>query len=146
MLVGLMGGCGASFDPINPVNPWSPGAQVGPTSEPVPIAPVSPEAAMTTSTIPDATTVRAVEQGRDVNGRSVMRVGDLLRVMFTDVLPQIPPHDVRIREDGSITLPYNVRVQAQGKTVRELEEAIHAAYVPHLYKVLTVTVATHELF
>jgi polysaccharide export outer membrane protein len=77
---------------------------------------------------------------------TVLRVGQLLRVSFSDVIPTPPPYDAQIRDDGTIGLPLGVRLNANGKTARELEDAIHDAYVPRYYKLLSVNVATAELF
>lgn len=75
-----------------------------------------------------------------------LRVGDLLTVTFSDLPPphNLPDHKERIREDGKITLHYNVAVDAAGKTPGELQEDIRKAYVPRYYVNLTVTVKTEE--
>jgi len=75
-----------------------------------------------------------------------LRVGDLVKVNFTGVTPAPPPHEEQIREDGNITLLYNVVVKAEGKTPGELQEAIREAYVPAYFKHLTVTVITDQRF
>src|SRR5262245_2485653 len=58
-------------------------------------------------------------------GMSLLRVGDPLTISFTDVpgglLGAMHDQKVRIPENGMITLPYNVRVLAAGKTISQLE-------------------------
>jgi len=78
----------------------------------------------------------------------VLSPGDLVYVTFTD-LPQqgqLPEHKQRVRDDGKITLPYNVTVVAGGKTLGELEAAIHQEYVPRIFQQLTATVRTEERY
>lgn len=75
-----------------------------------------------------------------------LRNGDMVTVSF----PDMPKGDSstmgtlecreRIRDDGTIILPYHVVVQAAGKTVTQLQDAIHDAYVPKYYTMLTVSV------
>ena len=81
-------------------------------------------------------------------GLSVLRVGDPLTISFTDLPFVNSMHDqkVRIPEGGTITLPYNVRVVAAGKTAPQLEKDIRDAYVPKLYVNLTAIVNTEERF
>jgi polysaccharide export outer membrane protein len=72
--------------------------------------------------------------------------GDLVRVVFSDV-PQPPaPVEIRIPEDGRITLPYNMTVYAIGKTVSQLQDEIRNLYVPKLFVRLTVNIKTEERF
>jgi len=66
-------------------------------------------------------------------------VGDLVTVSFSGTADQIPTHDERIKEDGTITLPLIGAVKAAGKTPVELQSEIHDLYVPRYYKQLTVT-------
>lgn len=75
-----------------------------------------------------------------------LQAGEKVQVIFSDLPPrgQLPPHEQRIRGDGTITLPYNVTVMAAGKTPGQLEDDIRNAYVPSLYKRLTVTVKADE--
>ena len=66
-------------------------------------------------------------------------------VNFTDVPPPgLLEIKTRIPADGMITLHYNVRVKALGKTIDELQRDIRAAYVPSLYVNLTANVKTDE--
>jgi polysaccharide export outer membrane protein len=57
-------------------------------------------------------------------------VGDLVVVNFSglsDVM--IPPHEERVKEDGTITLPFIGSVVARGKGPGELQKEIRAKYV-----------------
>lgn len=69
-------------------------------------------------------------------------VGDLVRVIFSGVIDTIQPHEERIKDDGTITLPLIGAVKADGKKPGELQKAITDAYVPDYYKRLTVTVSS----
>lgn len=71
-------------------------------------------------------------------------IGDLVRVIFSGTVDPIQPHEERIKDDGTITLPLIKAVQADGKTPGELQKAITDAYVPDYYKRLTVTVTSDK--
>jgi len=79
---------------------------------------------------------------------STLRVGDYISISFTDVPPiasaQFKDQKIRIPDDGMITLPYNVKVQAVGKKVPELEADIRAKYVPGLFQNFTAIVTPQE--
>ena len=77
-------------------------------------------------------------------GIDVIRVGDRLRITFTDIPTQYPPLDQQVRDDGSISLPLNQRVIAAGKRVAELEAEIHRLYVPKFFRRMTVNVQLQE--
>ena len=77
---------------------------------------------------------------------TLMHVGDEITVSFSDVAQSILPIDDTIKEDGSITLVYNQKFQAAGKTAGVLQEEIRQRYVPQYFKFLTVTVKTQERF
>jgi beta-lactamase regulating signal transducer with metallopeptidase domain/Flp pilus assembly secretin CpaC len=68
-------------------------------------------------------------------------INDVVAVRFSGTIDYIPPHEERIRKDGTITIPLIGAVTAAGKTAIELQEEIHDAYVPAYYKRLTVTVS-----
>jgi protein involved in polysaccharide export with SLBB domain len=77
----------------------------------------------------------------------LIRAGEKITITFSDLPPPgIQPHEQRVREDGTITLPFNKTVVAAGKTARQLEEDIRNQYVPQLFKRLTLTVKTDERF
>jgi polysaccharide biosynthesis/export protein VpsN len=75
------------------------------------------------------------------------RVGDQVAIMFSGPLEPIQPHEERIKEDGTITLPLVGSVTAAGKSPGELQKEIHDLYVPKYYVPgrLTVTVRSQEL-
>jgi len=78
---------------------------------------------------------------------AVLRPGELVRVIYSDVPPPgILPSDVRIGENGKITLLYNITVQAAGKTPNQLQEDIRKEYVPRYFKHLTITIKTEERY
>ena len=68
------------------------------------------------------------------------QVGDQLIITFSDTSEPIPPHDERIKEDGTITLPLIGAIKAVGKSDGELQKEIRDGYVPKYYVRLTVTV------
>jgi polysaccharide export outer membrane protein len=80
-----------------------------------------------------------------VNGRDRelrFHVGDTVRVVFSGTPDTtMLPHEERIKEDGTITLPYIGSVIAEGKTPGDLQKDIHALYVPKYFKELTVIVS-----
>jgi polysaccharide biosynthesis/export protein VpsN len=71
-------------------------------------------------------------------------IGDLVRVTFSGVTDPIQPHEERIKDDGSITLPLIGAIKAVGKTPGDVQKAITSAYVPDYYKRLTVTVTSNQ--
>ncbi len=73
---------------------------------------------------------------------SQLKVGDLVMIHFSDVERPPAKVEVNIPDSGIITLPYNVKIKADGKTTTELENEIRTNYVPALYVTLTVTVRT----
>jgi polysaccharide export outer membrane protein len=70
-----------------------------------------------------------------------LRTGDQLTVNFFDITPVIPPITDQIKEDGTITLIYNEKFQAAGKTISQLQNEVHARYVPAYVKYMTVNIA-----
>jgi polysaccharide export outer membrane protein len=77
---------------------------------------------------------------------STLRVGDFITITVTDIPVTTATSTIarelklRIPDSGMITLPYNVHVQAAGRTVPQLESDIRAKYVPDLFQSLTVIV------
>jgi protein involved in polysaccharide export with SLBB domain len=74
----------------------------------------------------------------------LLKVADDLLITFSDLTTLLPPFDVIIRQDGTITLMYNKTFLAAGKTTRQLADEIRAAYVPDYFKNMTATVAIKE--
>jgi len=75
-----------------------------------------------------------------------LRVGDNVMVAFTDTVTQIPPIQDTVKEDGTITLIWNEKFQAAGRTPADLQMDIRTRYVPNKYKTLTVTVSVPDRF
>ncbi len=75
----------------------------------------------------------------------IISTGDRISILFTDI-PNPFPHEVRVLEDGTITLPHERKLVAAGKTAGKVQEEIHKLYVPHYYRRLTVTVRTDSRF
>jgi protein involved in polysaccharide export with SLBB domain len=73
-----------------------------------------------------------------------LAIGDLVTVKFSGIVEPIPPHEERITEDGTITLPLIGAVVATGKTLGELQKEIHDRYVPDYYKRLTPVVTGEQ--
>jgi polysaccharide export outer membrane protein len=77
---------------------------------------------------------------------TLLRVGDKITVGFADVVQTIPPIDTIVQEDGSITLIYNQKFQAAGKTIGALQTEIRDRYVPQYFKFMTPTINSQERF
>src|SRR3569833_3498992 len=60
--------------------------------------------------------------------------GDHVMIEFADNQGLQSPWPQTVQEDGSISLPLNQTVIAAGKRKGELEQAIHAVYVPKLLR------------
>ena len=62
-----------------------------------------------------------------------LSTGDLVIVNFSGIEMAPQPHEERIKEDGTITLPYIGSVVASGKTPGELQKEIRKEYVPKYF-------------
>jgi protein involved in polysaccharide export with SLBB domain len=74
--------------------------------------------------------------------RDHIRVNDTLKITYTmqtGVL-SLPPMSERVGDDGKVRLLHNKIFVAAGKTTRQLEEEIIAAYVPDYYREMNVSV------
>ena len=71
-----------------------------------------------------------------------LHIGDSVTITFSGLPDALDPQEKPIKEDGTITLPDIGRIKAAGKTIGELEDAIHELYVPKIYTHLNVTVKT----
>lgn len=114
-----------------------------------PVAAATPPASGPAATVPVAAPVAspaAVPAGTNssVVVTEVLRVGDSLTITFTDLPITIPAFELKIKEDGTITLLQNQTFVAAGKTAGELEKEIRARYVPDYYKLMTVSVRQQE--
>lgn len=77
---------------------------------------------------------------------SILRVGDLIAINFSDIEKPPLKQEVNIPDGGMITLPFNIHVKADGKTTTQLEKDIRDAYVPSLFVNLTVTVRANDRY
>jgi polysaccharide export outer membrane protein len=74
-----------------------------------------------------------------------LHIGDVVTITFSGPPDAMEPVEKTIKEDGTITLPDIGRIQAAGKTVGDIEDAIHDLYVPKIYTHLNVSVkATND--
>jgi len=142
----LLAGCGGAqyaSDPVNPPQPFAFPGQSAPAyaGQPPAPAPVAPSPALPQAPVPYADVA--------VNPNAMfsrLASGDLIKVAFSDIPNPPQPMEVRVPEDGRITLPYNMNVYAIGKTVSQLQEEIRNLYVPKLFVRLTVNIRTEERF
>ena len=78
----------------------------------------------------------------------VLRKDDLIVITFANLPTSAmkAPHEEKIKDDGMITPPEIGPVKAEGKTAGQLQKEIQDAYVPKLYRRMTVTVRPPERF
>ena len=74
--------------------------------------------------------------------RDHIRVNDTLKIIYTMPagVPALPTASERVGDDGRVRLLHNKTFVAAGKTTRQLEEEIIAAYVPDYYQEMNVSV------
>jgi protein involved in polysaccharide export with SLBB domain len=85
--------------------------------------------------------------GPDSNrSTAILQAGDTIAVVLNDI--PTPPAAIsdQIKEDGTITLYYNEKFTAAGKTVRQLQDEIHDRYVPKYFVRMTPSVTTGDRF
>ncbi len=124
----------------HPIN--ATGSQATSTAEPQTLNPAvaQPRAAGVSSNAPI---------GQSGQSSSKLGVGDLLTISFSDIPPNSGlPNELqqRIGDDGLITLPFNVQIQAAGKTPTQLKQEIRKAYVPDYFVNLTVNVKSQDRY
>jgi polysaccharide export outer membrane protein len=75
-----------------------------------------------------------------------LRPGDLVTITFSDLPATVsmPEQKVRVKEDGTLSLPMNLSVQAAPKSIGVVEKEIVALYVPKYFVKLTVTLRTED--
>jgi protein involved in polysaccharide export with SLBB domain len=74
-------------------------------------------------------------------------VGDAIVVVLSDIPNQQPLRfEDKVKEDGSITLHLGKSFTAAGKTALQLQKEIYDAYVPNIYKKLSVIVTTGDQY
>lgn len=79
-------------------------------------------------------------------GRETLQIGDRLLIGFSESPNPPTSQDARIREDGTISLPFDITVTAVGKRAADLETEIKNIYVPKYFVRLTVTVRAADQF
>ena len=102
-----------------------------------------------TSCVTDKVTTPDSPPSPDVKERAasdLLRKGDLVVVTFSNIPNPPLPHQERIKEDGTITLPLIGSVMAAGKNPGQLQKEIQEAYVPKYYRNLVVTVRTEDRY
>ena len=141
----VLAGCGGTqyaSDPVNPAQPFAFPGQSGPGYEggQSQASSVAPSPALPQAPVP----IAPVAVNPNVMSSSRLTSGDLVKVTFTDIPSPPAPMEVRIPEDGRITLPYNMNVYAIGKTVSQLQDEIRSLYVPKYFVRLTVNINTED--
>lgn len=96
------------------------------------------------STPPAASTSPAPETEAQPTKSDIIQVGNKIIVSLTDIPGQYGPTDLRVRDDGTISLPLNVEVRAADKRVADLEREIHDIYVPKYYTRMSVSVKLEQ--
>lgn len=78
----------------------------------------------------------------------VLRMGDSVSVIYSDIPSPPAPSTQQIREDGKITLHMNYTVTAAGKTRGDLEREIRELYVDQakVYRDITIAIQTATRF
>lgn len=78
----------------------------------------------------------------------VLRMGDSISVIYSDIPSPPAPSTQQIREDGKITLHLNYTVTAVGKTRGDLEREIRELYVNRekVYRDITIAIQTATRF
>lgn len=85
----------------------------------------------------------------NANSAEVIKPGDAITIIFSDLPPNsLLPAEFkdRVKDDGTLTLPLNVKVKAAGKTPTQLQEDIYNQYVPRYFVRLTINVKTEDRF
>jgi len=148
----LLAGCSHLYyaDP-NPANPFVFPDQpnIAPVQTPVSLpptgttpSPLSPSPTLAPQVPPALLPVSPSSGG---SASDTLRIADSITVSFSDIpAPGLLPVIQRIREDGKITLPYNVTLVAAGKTVGQLQTEIRDAYVPKIFKQMTASVTSEQ--
>ncbi len=97
---------------------------------------------------PPASTANAAPAPAPVDPTTapILHVGDRVTVSFQDLVTPIPAVDATVKDDGTITLIYNKQFQADGRTLRQLENDIREAYVPGYFRNMTPSVTIMDRF
>lgn len=76
----------------------------------------------------------------------LLRKGDMVMITFSNIPNPPLPHQERIKEDGTLTLPLIGSVKAEGKNPGQLQKELQDAYVPKYYRNMVLTVRTEDRF
>ncbi|MBI3191686.1 MAG: polysaccharide export protein [Pedosphaera parvula] len=76
----------------------------------------------------------------------LLRKGDMVMITYSNIPTPPQPHQERIKDDGTITLPLIGSVVAEGKNPGQLQKVIQDAYVPKYYRNMVVTVRTEDRY
>jgi polysaccharide export outer membrane protein len=93
------------------------------------------------------TTARGIPPASEAPNPSdhLIRVSDLIKVVFADLPMSVLPFEGRVKDDGTITLILNKTFQVVGKTPGQVEKEIRDRYVPRLFTYMTVTVQVSDI-
>jgi len=80
----------------------------------------------------------------EAGSTETIHVGDFLVIVFSDLPTVTPNFEVRVDEEGTITLIENQKFVAAGKTRGQLEKEIRERYVPKYYVRMTATIKPQE--
>ncbi len=98
------------------------------------------------SEIPAATSNSLFEHPTPARDKK-FSIGDFVTLTFPRIEPEPPPHEERVKEDGSITLPLIGAVVVTNKTAKDLEREIIELYRPHFPRDGSPRVShTHDRF
>jgi protein involved in polysaccharide export with SLBB domain len=75
---------------------------------------------------------------------TMIRVGDMLTIIFSDAPVPSPKYEEKVKEDGTIMLLENQSFQAAGKSLVELQKEIRERYVPRFFLSMTVSVSQQK--
>jgi polysaccharide export outer membrane protein len=134
-VLALFAGCTTTTSPEPAFQDYEPGAWTPPgqTTNTVPAQPVAEPAPEPAEAAPAGLT-------------DIFRVGDTVTVQVTGVASEIiPPHEERIKDDGSISLYLLGTVQAAGRTQGDLQRELQTEY-ERFFKNPVVTVNTATRF
>jgi polysaccharide export outer membrane protein len=74
----------------------------------------------------------------------IIHPGDSLIIVFSDLPTTQPSFEVKVSDEGTITLIENQKFVAAGKSRVQLEKEIRDRYVPQYYVRMTVTIKPQE--
>lgn len=107
------------------------------------------EVGKATTQAPSAATATNTASGLGFRGSmDVLRLGDSVSIIYSDIPSPPAASTQQIREDGKITLHLNYTVTAVGKTRGDLEREIRELYVERakVYRDITITIQTATRF